>query len=403
MHRLIDGYRPKIIIVESFNEDNSKIHTLLKEKGYDVLRMNDYNSTMEEIKSHNPDLVLLDISSVYEIGLKLCSRIKNNKLTKDIPVVFITTSQDEELILQGFDAGAVDFLTKPFNSKELIARIKTHIDLKITKEMLFKKIDEITEINNKLLESKENYERYYRILSKEISSAAEYVQSLLPNKISTKDLRTNWLFVPSQSLGGDSFGYHWLDENNFIIYLLDVSGHGVASALQSVSVLNMLRFRTLPVKDFTDPAAVFSELNKAYPIQKHNYLFFTLFYAVWNKATRKLRFAGAGHPPSFLITKDKQLLELNSQNILIGTKDNAKFTYEEIEVPHNSNLLIYSDGIIDPHTFDLNIWNEEKLRNYFISNYLNSNNFEEMLTYLYSLSRDGFLKDDISLLHIFLK
>jgi sigma-B regulation protein RsbU (phosphoserine phosphatase) len=403
MHRLIDGYCPKVIIVDSVEEDNSILRSLLKDNGYEISIINDYNSTTTEIKSLSPDLILVDISSANELGFNFCSRIKGSKITKDIPIVFITTRNDEDSILRGFESGAVDFISKPFNNKELIARLKTHIDLKLTKEMLFNKIEEITEINNKLLESKENYERYYRILSNEISSAAEYVQSLLPKKISTKDIKTNWLFAPSQSLGGDSFGYHWLDEDNFIIYLLDVSGHGVASALQSVSVLNMLRFRTLPVKDFTNPSSVLSELNKAYPIQKHNFLFFTLFYAVWNKSTRKLKYAGAGNPPAFLITKDLKVSSLTSQNILIGTKENAKFVYDEIDVPHNSNLIIYSDGIIDPHTFDLNTWNEDALPNYFVNNLINSNDLDELLAYLSSISQDGFLKDDVSLLHLLLK
>ncbi|NIR17477.1 MAG: SpoIIE family protein phosphatase, partial [Desulfobacterales bacterium] len=83
-------------------------------------------------------------------------------------------------------------------------------------------------------------------LNAELSEAADYVKSLLPPPIVTGPVRADWRFVPSASLGGDSFGYHWLDEDHFAIYLVDVSGHGVGAALLSVSVINALRSHTLP-------------------------------------------------------------------------------------------------------------------------------------------------------------
>ena len=90
-------------------------------------------------------------------------------------------------------------------------------------------------------------------LNQELTEAAEYVRSILPAPISTGKIRIDWKFVPSTSLGGDAFGYYWLDEDHLVITLIDVSGHGVGAALLSVSVMNALRSQSLPNIDFKDP------------------------------------------------------------------------------------------------------------------------------------------------------
>ncbi len=400
MWKFLNGYKPKVMVIDDIEENIRVLGTLLEFSGFEVEAAQSADNALEQLQALTPDIILLDVMMPQVDGFTLCKQLKINEKTKDIPVIFLTARTDEEAILQGFDSGGVDFISKPFNQKELLARIKTHLDLKITKETLSKKLDEITKINKQLVESKEDIERYYRLLQGEIISAADYVQSLLPPKIKKGKIATNWLFAPSQNLGGDSFGYHWIDDENFAIYLLDVSGHGVASALQSVSVLNMLRFETLPVKDFTNPAEVFRELNKAYPIQKHNYLFFTIFYAVFNTRTRILRYSGAGHPPPFLFTDETGPILLNSQNILIGTKDNPKFLFEELFVPQNAKLCIYSDGIIDPNTFDFTQWNEETLIQYIKNNILSSDNLDQVIDDLLEISITKSLKDDVSLLQI---
>ena len=94
------------------------------------------------------------------------------------------------------------------------------------------------------------------MLAKDVAQAAKYVYSLLPEKLKKGDIRTDWRFIPSAELGGDSFGYDWVDDDHFAFYLLDVSGHGVGAALLSVSALNALRSQSLPQTNFRDPGQV---------------------------------------------------------------------------------------------------------------------------------------------------
>jgi len=138
------------------------------------------------------------------------------------------------------------------------------------------------------------------LLNQELAEAAQYVKTILPQPITEGVIRTDWRFVPSTSLGGDAFGYHWLDENHFAIYLIDVSGHGVGAALLSVSVMNVLRSQSLPNTDFKDPEQVLEPLNVAFPGEENNDMFFTIWYGVYKKGTRKLIYASGGHPPAYI-------------------------------------------------------------------------------------------------------
>ena len=130
-------------------------------------------------------------------------------------------------------------------------------------------------------------------LDRDLQKASKYVFSLLPAPLLDGPIRTEWKFVPSTQLGGDAFGYYWLDKNTFVFYLLDVSGHGVGSAMHSVTALNVLRQRALPGVDFQDPAAVLASLNDRFQMDAHGGLFFTMWYGVYRLSDRTLTYGTA--------------------------------------------------------------------------------------------------------------
>ena len=142
-------------------------------------------------------------------------------------------------------------------------------------------------------------------LDRDLARASHYVHSLLPAPIVSGPVLAEWCFVPSAQLGGDAFGYDWLDPGTFVFYLIDVSGHGAGSAMHSVTVLNVLRQRALPDVDFADPAKVLSSLNLRFPMVSHNDLFFTMWYGVYHPDARTLVYGSAGHHPAYLVGPDR--------------------------------------------------------------------------------------------------
>lgn len=187
-------------------------------------------------------------------------------------------------------------------------------------------------------------------LAKEINDAKQYINDLLPAPIDDQ-VSTSWQYIPSSGLGGDAFGYHWIDDNYFSIYLLDVCGHGVGSALMSVSAMNVLRAQSLKNVNFLKPRSVLNAINNVFLMEDHGNKFFTLWYGVYDKKNRQLTYSSAGHPPAYIIntnTLEKVNIEsLHTPNIAIGyMKD---FDYKESMVTLNkySKLYVFSDGVFE--------------------------------------------------------
>ncbi len=194
-------------------------------------------------------------------------------------------------------------------------------------------------------------------LDRDIEKARRYVESLLPAPIRSGPVRTDWHYLPSTALGGDAFGYHQLTEHTFAGYLIDVSGHGVGAAMHSVSVMNVLRQRALPGTDFHEPAQVLSSLNNMFQMESHDGMYFSMWYGVYDLRSRLLRYASAGHHPSYLASSTRtEIRPLSTRNLVIGAMPGIRFTDASIEVPANSTLYVFSDGVFEVATRDGGQW-----------------------------------------------
>lgn len=186
-----------------------------------------------------------------------------------------------------------------------------------------------------------------RRMMSELGSAARYVASILPGDLAAPVPVTS-RYVPSTELGGDSFDYRWIDDDHLIVYLVDVSGHGIAPAMFSVSVHNLMRSGTLDHDTLTDPSRVLTELNRLFQMDQQGGNYFTVWYGVYQPSTRTLRYAGAGHPPALILTADgSEPVRLPSDSIPVGVLENTPFETHTHTLAPDTDLLIYSDGVFD--------------------------------------------------------
>jgi sigma-B regulation protein RsbU (phosphoserine phosphatase) len=185
-------------------------------------------------------------------------------------------------------------------------------------------------------------------LAQELNEASDYVQALLPKPLMDSP-RTDWIFVPSAELGGDAFGYHWIDEDHFAMYLLDVCGHGVGAALLSISALNVLRSSTIPGVDFRKPEQVLGGMNVAFDMEKQNNMYFTLWYGVWNKRTQTLSCSCGGHPPALLYLPGENgaAQKLGKSGMVVGAVPDIPYGSQTLPAPVGSTLLLFSDGVYE--------------------------------------------------------
>jgi sigma-B regulation protein RsbU (phosphoserine phosphatase) len=287
------------------------------------------------------DLVMPDID-----GLTLVKAFRNNEATRETPLIVLSMKEEPTTKAEAFAIGANDYLVKLPDKLELLARIRYHSKGYIN-----------------LLQRNEAYralDASQRLLANEVAQAARYVRSLLPDKRSKGPIRAEWRFLPSTDLGGDTFGYDWLDDEHFAFYLLDVSGHGVGPALLSVSALNALRSQSLPQTDFRQPGQVLAALNRAFQMDQQNGLYFTIWYGIYHKSERRIDFSGGGHPPALLMTgpdaENATLKVLESQGPMIGA--DVDMTYETRSCPVDAfgRLYLFSDGVYEIEQTDGAMW-----------------------------------------------
>jgi len=284
-----------------------------------------------------PTVVLQDLVMPEIDGLLLLKFFRANPATKETPMIVLSSKEEPVIKAQAFGLGANDYLVKLPDKLELVARIRYH-----TRAYLDHL--ERDEAYRQLAESQ-------RQLAAEVARAAQYVQSLLPPRMK-KDINVDWRFVPSTQLGGDMFGYHWLDADHFAVYLLDVSGHGVGSSLLAVSASNMLTAQSLPSTDFRDPGKVVSALNDAFQMEKQDGKYFTIFYAVYDRTHRNLAYCNAAHPAGLLFTgkqrEQAELQQLESTDPMVGMlPPGTAFETRTVPLAEYARLLVYSDGVFE--------------------------------------------------------
>ncbi len=125
-----------VLVVDDVEANRKLLGNLLVNNNYDVGSASDGNRALEFIKNKHPDLILLDIIMPGMDGYEVCEKLKSNLETKYIPIIFLTAKANMEDIVKGFELGGVDYVSKPFNEKELLARVKTHIELNTLRSLL---------------------------------------------------------------------------------------------------------------------------------------------------------------------------------------------------------------------------------------------------------------------------
>jgi phosphoserine phosphatase RsbU/P len=306
----------------------------------------DAAKALEEADRVKPTVILQDLVMPEIDGLTLVKMFRAHEPTRETPLIVLSTKEEPTVKAEAFAIGANDYIVKLPDRLELLARIRYHSKGYIN-----------------LLQRNEAYQALLRSqhrLANEMNQAAHYVRSLLPDKLEKGHVRTDWRFVPSAELGGDSFGYHWLDDDHFAFYLLDVSGHGVGSALLSVSAMNALRSQALPQTDFRSPGQVLGALNNAFQMDQQNGLYFTIWYGVYHKPSRRLDYSGGGHPPVFLVNgpaADQAALEvLESTGPMVGAIPDLEFQTSSTPLNAFAKLYLYSDGVYEIERTDGSMW-----------------------------------------------
>lgn len=323
----------KVLAVDDNRENLDVLARRLARHGLDVETAESGLVALATIRSQAFDLVLLDVMMPGVDGYTVLRELKSDPETRDIPVIMISALDELDSVTRCIEAGAEDYLPKPFDPTLLEARIGACLEKKALRDAEHGHLRKIEETQNRL--------------DKELAEAAAYVRSTLPVPTESP-LPVKWKYRPSSELAGDSFGYHWIDDEHFAAYLLDVCGHGVGACLLSVSAINVLRSGSLPGVDLRNPGEVLTALNNAFPMEKQNNLYFTLWYGVYHAPSRTLSFASGGHPPALLLEPTTsgafQSRRLSSNGMIIGVMEDTPFSTQNCTILPGARLYVLCDG-----------------------------------------------------------
>ncbi len=322
----------RILIVDDHPDNREVLVKRLERQGHQTAEAENGRHALEMMASGSYDLVLLDVMMPEMDGYTALGRMKAAPDLRHIPVIMISALDEIESVVRCIETGAEDFLPKPFNPTLLRARIGASLEKKAFRDQEQAYLRQIEETQKRLED--------------ELREAAKYVISILPPPME-KPFLISWAYDPSTELGGDSFGYHWIDDTRFAIYLLDVCGHGVGAALLSVAAINVLRSGSLKEVDFLDPSQVLAGLNDTFQMERHNNMYFTIWYGVYHAPSRTLHYASGGHPPGIMLNTESGtdvVRPLPCTGMLIGAMPGMSYDSDTVTIPANTRLFVYSDG-----------------------------------------------------------
>ena len=336
-----------VLLVDDNATNLDVLYQTLEPTGHRILVARRGEDALRLAKTAQPDLILLDIMMPPGIdGFETLRRLKGSPDTSRSAVIMLSSLDDVDSKVRGFCEGAVDYIAKPFQSEEVVARVATHLRLFELQRQLEKEKRELAEANQRM--------------ETDLASAARVQKALLPSEMPEQHgYRFGWQCQPCQTLGGDALDIFRIDDHRIGFYALDVSGHGVPSSLLAVSVGRSLAPRTDGSSLVIEPRSrsrglrpvaprrVARRLNQIFQLNAKNPHFFTIVYGVLDARTGEVDYVCAGHPPPLVVRADGRVEPLEGGAPPIGITPDMDFTSQKFELRRGDRLYVYSDGLFE--------------------------------------------------------
>lgn len=334
---------PSTILIVDDNPVNLQVLVrTLHGSGHRILAAREAASAFEIARRTNPDLILLDIMMPGQDGFDLCRAFKADPQTQNALVIFLSARGDVSDKVLGLGLGAVDYITKPIQADEVIARVSSHL----TRQFL----------ERELRRSRDR-------LDHELRSAARMQRLLLPSTLPTHArVQFSAHYRTSRHAGGDYYDVLELAGGRFGVMVADVSGHGAPAAI----VMAMLRAALHARYAHDDPPTVFHGLNRHFAYLWESAMFATATYATVDVDARRLRLSCAGHPMPLRFRRSRGVEPLAVEAVLpLLMMELGAVPCADIELMPGDRILFYTDGVLDRLSADGSMYDPERLASAF--------------------------------------
>ena len=356
----------RVLVVDDTPANREMLSRRLARQGYSVDTAPEGATALRMLDERPYDVVLLDVMMPGMNGLDVLRTIRLTRAPTELPVIMATAKDSSHDVVEALELGASDYVTKPLDFPVVLARVRTQLAVKRGVEQIRLLERGLEQRNAELLAANTR-------MSADLDAAAKVQAALLPAaEPHVPGYRCGWRFVPSAYVAGDILNVFRLDERHVGIYLLDVSGHGVAAALLSVTVsrfLSPLRDPTSVLWDreegsdryrLESPARVAARLCERFPLDDSTGQYFTMVYGVLDLETDGFRFISAGHRPVVHVPREGPVAMVDAAGYPIGVVDEP---YEEHEVTlfPGDRLYLYSDGVPEAMNDDNEPYGSERM------------------------------------------
>ncbi|MCK5480196.1 MAG: SpoIIE family protein phosphatase [Gammaproteobacteria bacterium] len=333
----IDKKYSHVLVVDDNEMNRDMLARRLARIGLQVEVADGGDSGLEKILTGEFDLVLLDIMMPDIDGIEVLKRAREFYSQAELPIIMATAKDESKDIVEALKLGANDYVTKPLDFPVVRARVENALGYR-------QAVCELSKANERM--------------SRDLEAAARVQQALLPDEmVDIEGAEFMWLYRPCDELAGDGLNVFKLDDDHVAMYVLDVSGHGVASSLLSVSVthhLSQLAGKhgensqgSMDNADFVSPAWLASNLNALFPMEASGRHYFTFLYGVLNVKTGKFCFVSAGSPGPMVVHADGTAEFHDVPAVPIGMFSDSEYHDTVIDLADGDRLYLHSDGLYE--------------------------------------------------------
>lgn len=321
-----------IVIVDDNATNLLIIEKILLKAGYtDLVMVSSARELYQLLDMDSPstvevpvDLILMDMMMPEIDGVEACRTVQADERFRDIPIIFVTAMGDSNKLAEALDAGALDYVMKPINKVELLARIRSTLRLKYEKDW--------------------HKERDKRI-KYELDLAKQVQLSVLSSPLKDEHIQISAVYKPSSELAGDFYAWYPIGPNRHGIILLDMMGHGISSSLVCMYIYSALKDT---ITNICDPEGVMHELNGRMN-QLHqsdnliNY-YFTAIYMVLDTEQQTIEYVNAGHPAGIALL-DGEVKLLTEGCCALGFFEGIEITKGVIPYEKEARIVLFTDGL----------------------------------------------------------
>ncbi len=335
-----------VLMVDDNATNLQVLFKTLQPSGHRLLAAKSGEEAVKTAMQTTPDLILLDIMMPPGMdGYETLKRLKSEPAIAEVPVIFLSSLDAIESKVKGLELGAVDYISKPFETAEVIARVDTHLKLRRLQAELTQRNLELAQANNRM--------------KSDLEAAGRVQQALLPRSLPDCDgYNFGWAYRPCDELGGDALDIFKIDDDTVGFYLLDVSGHGVPASLLAVTATRSLQPRpdrsSIVLEPGWDPGSpkivppneVIRRLNIMNPMDSdRNPHFITMIYGLLQLSTGTIRYACAGHPGPIVVPSEGTPRIVDAGSVPVGLMPDAEFEELELRLNPGDRVYIHSDGL----------------------------------------------------------